>query len=78
MKNRKLARVLARMARDGETEEVAEILEEILDPAAVSTAPEGGESGPLPGVPAAAPEAPGACSFQGDGEVFLPSEEADP
>ena len=61
MKNRKLARVLARMARDGETEEVAEILEEILDPAAASLAPEGGESGPLPGMPAlaaAVPEAP--------------------
>ena len=74
MKNRKLARVLARMARDGETEEVAEILEEILDPAAVSLAPEGGESGPLPGVPAlaaAAPAAPVAVKAPEDQPVLV-------
>ena len=74
MKNRKLARVLARMARDGETEEVAEILEEILDPAAASLAPEGGESGPLPGVPAlaaAAPEAPVAVKAPEDQPVLV-------
>lgn len=71
MKNRKLARVLARMARDGETEEVAEILEEILDPAAVSLAPEGGESGPLPGVPAAAPEAPVVVNTPEDQPVLV-------
>ena len=74
MKNRKLARVLARMARDGETEEVAEILEEILDPAAVPTAPEGGESGPLPGVPAlaaAAPEAPVVVETPADQPVLV-------
>ena len=53
MKNRKLAKVLARMARDGEAEEVAEILEEILDPTAES--PGTGESGA--GAPAAAPAA---------------------
>ena len=71
MKNRKLARVLARMARDGETEEVAEILEEILDPTAVSLAPEGGESGPLPGVPAAAPEAPVVVEAPEDQPVLV-------
>ena len=72
MKNRKLARV--RMARDGETEEVAEILEEILDPAAVSTAPEDGESGPLPGVPAlaaAVPEAPVVVEAPADQPVLV-------
>ena len=71
MKNRKLARVLARMARDGETEEVAEILEEILDPAAVSLAPEGGKSGPLPGVPAVAPEAPVVVEAPEDQPVLV-------
>ena len=53
---------------------IAEILEEILDPAAVPTAPEGGESGPLPGVPAlaaAAPEAPVVVETPADQPVLV-------
>ena len=57
MKTRTIAHVLARMARDGDAEAVAEILEEMLETPAAEAAEEGAAAAPMPG-PAAAPAIP--------------------